>query len=47
MRQRTIVVNGKMQKGYHYARSAPIGRNFDPEFIEIVSFFSAHILCAK
>jgi hypothetical protein len=32
MRRRTIVVNDKMQKGYRYTRSAPIGRNFDPEF---------------
>src|ERR1700687_3577398 len=32
MRKRTIVVNDRMQKGYRYARSAPIGRNFDPEF---------------
>jgi hypothetical protein len=32
MRKRTIVVNDKMQKGYRYVLSAPIGRNFDPEF---------------
>lgn len=32
MRKRTVVVNDKMQKGYRYALSAPIGRNFDPEF---------------
>jgi hypothetical protein len=32
MSRRIIVVNDKMQKGYRYARSAPVGRNFDPEF---------------
>src|SRR5208337_3492817 len=33
MSRRIIVVNDKMQKGYRYARSAPVGRNFDPEFM--------------
>ena len=32
MRQRTVTVNDKMQKGYRYALSAATGRNFDPEF---------------
>jgi hypothetical protein len=32
MRKRTIVVNDKMQSGYRYVRTAPIGRNFDPQF---------------
>jgi hypothetical protein len=32
MRQRTITVNDKMQKGYRYHLSEPAGRNFDPEF---------------
>jgi len=32
MRKRTVVVNDKMQKGYRYVLSAPVGRNFDPEF---------------
>ena len=32
MRQRTVVVNDKMQKRYRYVLSAPVGRNFDPEF---------------
>jgi hypothetical protein len=32
MRKRSVVVNDKMQKGYRYARDAPVGRNFDPEF---------------
>jgi hypothetical protein len=30
MRKHTITVNDKMQKGYRYVRSEPIGRNFDP-----------------
>src|ERR1700745_1048096 len=32
MRTRTVVVNDKMQRGYRYRLSAPIGRNFDPDF---------------
>ena len=32
MKQRTITVNDKMQKGYRYALTEPIGGNFDPEF---------------
>ena len=32
MRKRTVVVNDKMQKGYRYELSAPMGRQFDPEF---------------
>ncbi len=32
MRKRTVIVNDKMQAGYRYVRSAPAGRNFDPEF---------------
>jgi hypothetical protein len=32
-RRRTVItVNDKMQKDYRYTRTAPIGRNFDPEF---------------
>jgi hypothetical protein len=31
-RQQTIVVNDKMQKGYRYELSAPVGKNFDPSF---------------
>jgi hypothetical protein len=32
-RQLKIVhVNDKMQRGYRYALTVPIGRNFDPEF---------------
>ena len=27
-----VVVNDRMQRGYVYFRSQPIGRNFDPEF---------------
>jgi hypothetical protein len=32
VRKRTVVVNDKMQSGYRYVRTAPIGRNFDPQF---------------
>jgi hypothetical protein len=34
MRKRsvTVTVNDKMQKGYRYVRSEPVGRNFDPTF---------------
>ena len=31
-RKRTVTVNDKMQKGYRYRLTAPIGRSFDPEF---------------
>ena len=30
--KRTVIVNDKMQKGYRYALTAPVGRAFDPEF---------------
>jgi hypothetical protein len=30
MAKRTVTVNDKMQKGYRYVCSEPIGRNFDP-----------------
>jgi hypothetical protein len=32
MRKRTVVVNDKVQKGYRYVLSAPVGRGFDLEF---------------
>lgn len=32
MRRRVVVVNDKMQRGYRYVLSAPVGRNFDPHF---------------
>jgi hypothetical protein len=32
MAKRTVTVNDKMQKGYRYALTAPVGRNFDAEF---------------
>jgi hypothetical protein len=32
MRGRLVTVHDKMQDGYSYLRSAPIGKNFDPEF---------------
>src|SRR4051794_39471487 len=31
-RKRTVTVRDKMQKGYRYVLTAPIGRSFDPEF---------------
>jgi hypothetical protein len=31
-RSRTIIVNDKMQRGYRYPLTAPMGRNFDPDF---------------
>jgi hypothetical protein len=32
MRLRVVTVNDKMQRGYRYFLTEPIGRNFDPEF---------------
>jgi hypothetical protein len=32
MKQRTVIVNDRMQRGYRYILVAPTGRNFDPEF---------------
>ena len=29
---KTVIVHDKMQRGYRYARVAPVGRGFDPEF---------------
>ena len=31
-RNKRVVVNDRIQKGYCYELSAPVGRNFDPEF---------------
>ena len=31
-RGKLVIVNDKMQQGYRYILSEPIGRNFDPEF---------------
>ena len=31
-RRKAITVNDRMQRGYRYELTAPIGRNFDPEF---------------
>jgi hypothetical protein len=31
-RNKRVVVNDRIQKGYCYGLSAPVGRNFDPEF---------------
>jgi hypothetical protein len=32
MPKRTVVVNDRMQRGYRYTCSAPVGRGFDPDF---------------
>ena len=32
MPKRTITVNDRMQKGYRYELTAPVGRGFDPDF---------------
>jgi len=32
VKQRTVVVNDRMQRGYRYVIVAPVGRNFDPDF---------------
>jgi len=32
MRKKTVTVTDKMQKGYRYTLSEPVGRNFDPAF---------------
>ena len=32
MRHRIVTVHDKMQRGYRYALTAPVGRGFDPEF---------------
>ena len=32
MRNDIVIVNDKMQRNYRYSRSAPAGRDFDPEF---------------
>ena len=32
MKQRTIRVNDRMQRGYRYTLTQPAGRNFDPDF---------------
>jgi hypothetical protein len=31
-RKWAVTVRDKMQKRYRYVRTAPVGRNFDPEF---------------
>ena len=32
MKHKIVVVNDRMQRNYRYVLSAPIGRNFDPDF---------------
>jgi hypothetical protein len=31
-KDRSVIVNDRMQRGYRYTLSAPVGRDFDPEF---------------
>jgi hypothetical protein len=31
-RRKLVTINDKMQKGYRYVLTEPVGRNFDPEF---------------
>jgi hypothetical protein len=33
MARRVVIVNDRMQRGYRYELTAPVGRDFDPEFI--------------
>ena len=32
MKQRTVIVDDRMQRGYRYVLVAPTGRKFDPNF---------------
>ena len=32
MKEKRVVVNDKMQRGYVYYRTEPVGRNFAPSF---------------
>ncbi len=32
MRRKEVIVNDKMQRGYRYVRTKPVGREFDPQF---------------
>lgn len=32
MKPKRVLINDKMQKGYRYTLTEPIGKNFDPEF---------------
>jgi hypothetical protein len=32
MPKHTVTVNDKMQRGYRYVLSAPVGQSFDPDF---------------
>lgn len=36
-RKKIVTVNDKMQKGYTYELTEPVGRNFDPEFKPMLS----------
>jgi hypothetical protein len=33
MQPKLVIVNDRMQQGYRYLRSAPAGRDFDPQFV--------------
>ena len=33
-----VVVNDRMQQGYRYTRSAPMGEDFDPHFHSAVTY---------
>lgn len=49
-RKRTIVVNDKMQTGYHYTLTAPAGRKFDPDFtpdLTPAEMLALGIFCGK
>ena len=37
VKQRTVIVNDRMQRGYRYVLVAPIGRSFDPDFVPELS----------
>ena len=50
MTKRVVIVNDKMQRGYRYVRTAPVGRNFDPEFrpqLTPAQMLSLGVFCGK
>ena len=49
-RRTVVTVNDKMQRGYHYLLTAPIGRNFDREFLPGLSpkdMLALGVFCGK